>query len=366
MLAHRYTLDAARWAALPVSDLDLGDVRRDARAVTIAAALAAQPSASRPQLFPRGSELKAAYTFFSQPRSTPDALQATHREQVQAVLQTPGVYLLPEDTSEVAWPNRTDIRGLGPVGASQDRPIGFLLHAVLAVRWPTLNPSAPPGPQPALEIIGLAEQSYHMRQPRPAAEARSQHHARLARARASEIWSQMTARLGLAPDDPAVRWVRVCDRGADIDGLKTTLNSSSVVRRPGMAMWCARRATASSGMRMGGGLGSCSASLNGKPPVPSLVWRCARVRNTRRAPRSYGSAPSAFGDARRNGPGTARASGRPGPVRSCMSGRSTRPSAPRRESGFCSATATAARPPPRSTVSGTMRPAGCAQNFIKP
>ena len=347
MLAQSYTLDPARWAALHVGDLDLGDVRRDARAVTIASAMAAQPSASLPQLFPRWSELKAAYTFFGQPSSTPDELQATHRELVSDTLQAPGVYLLPEDTTEVGWPTRDGIRGLGPIGSSKERQIGFLLHSVLAVRWPRLNPLARPSARPAVEIVGVAEQSYHIRQPRPAGEARSDHHAILSRARESEIWSQMTTRLGDAPDDPAVRWVRVCDRGADIYGLKTTLNSSSVVRRLGMAMWCAPRATAWSCMTTGGGGAACSASPNAKRRAPSSHWSCARVRSKPRAPPSYGSAPSGCGYAPRNARATARVNYPPCPVRSCMSGRSMRPSAPRRSNGFCCAMATAPRPPPR-------------------
>lgn len=216
MLTQSYPLAPDAWARVHVGDLDLGDVRRDQRAVTIARAMAAQPSGSLPQLFPRWSELKAAYTFFAQPSSAPDELQATHRALVRDTLQTPGVYLLPEDTTEVAWPTRDGIRGLGPVGSSKDRQIGFLLHSVLALRWPTLNPLSPPSARPAVEIIGLAEQSYQVRQARPVGEARSDHRAILARARESEIWSQMTARLGAAPPDETVRWVRVGDRGADI------------------------------------------------------------------------------------------------------------------------------------------------------
>ena len=79
MLPDSYTLDPLAWAQQHVGDLDLGDVRRDERAVTIVSAMAAQPRASLPQLFPRWSELKAAYTFFSQPSNTPDELHASHR-----------------------------------------------------------------------------------------------------------------------------------------------------------------------------------------------------------------------------------------------------------------------------------------------
>src|SRR5207253_2146389 len=36
------------------------------------------------------------------------------------------------------------------------------------------------------------------------------------RARESQLWLRSTAALGRAPEDPAVEWRRVCDRGADI------------------------------------------------------------------------------------------------------------------------------------------------------
>jgi hypothetical protein len=47
----------------------------------------------------------------------------------------------------------------------------------------------------------------------PAGETR---HARLLRERESAIWETTTARLGTAPATATIRWIRVCDRGADI------------------------------------------------------------------------------------------------------------------------------------------------------
>lgn len=216
MLHDSYTLDPLAWAQQHVGELDLGDVRRDERAVTLTSAMAAQPSASLPQLFPCWSELKAAYTFFAQPSNTPDELQATHRELVQAALQPAGVYLLPEDTTELAWPQREGISGLGPVGSSQARAIGFLLHSVLALHWPHVDVTDPPLPRPSVQLVGLAGQPLHVRQARPVGESRRDHQASLSRSRESDLWSQMSRQLGPAPADPRVRWVRVADRGADI------------------------------------------------------------------------------------------------------------------------------------------------------
>jgi len=201
------------WAALHFGDLDLGDLRRDARAITIATALAANPGKSIPQLFDRWSETKAAYAFFAHPAVTPDEVQATHRELVLERLSEPGVYLLPEDTTELSWAGQAPRQGLGPVGGSKHSQQGFLLHTALAVRWPEEAQPTEHGHRPPVEVLGIADQQALVRQVRPANETRG---ARLARERESQVWEATTARLGTAPAAPHIRWVRVCDRGADI------------------------------------------------------------------------------------------------------------------------------------------------------
>lgn len=210
-------LAAGQWAEQQFGDLDLGDRRREQRVVTIAAAMAAQPGASLPQLFTRWTDLKAAYQLLAHPYSTPDELQVTHRELVHAALARPGTYLLPEDTSDLSWKNRAPIAGLGPIGPRREGARGFLLHSVLALRWPDAPLEGWSGSRrPPVELLGLAGQSYQLRVPRPKGEARSDWHASLRRPRESHIWSAMSAQLGPAPEDPGVRWVRVADRGADI------------------------------------------------------------------------------------------------------------------------------------------------------
>lgn len=87
---------------------------------------------------------------------------------------------------------------------------GFLLHSVLAVRW-----SDRKGPSRApLAIVGLADQQYYLRQPIPVDEKGNDSLVRKNRPRESQLWEQAGVRIGEAP--PSVRWVRVCDRGADI------------------------------------------------------------------------------------------------------------------------------------------------------
>jgi hypothetical protein len=206
-------LDPQAWAEEHFGELDLGHEKRNQRAVTIAAAFAAQPGKSIPQTFDVWYDVKATYEFFANPAVTPDELQATHRERTLAHLQQPGTYLLVEDTTEPSWSGKKKRPGLGPVGDRHSTRQGFQLHSTLALCWPERWEEEAAGKRPALEIIGLADQQLVVRTGKPVGESR---HARLLRQRESEIWETATTRLGTAPEAADVRWVRVCDRGADI------------------------------------------------------------------------------------------------------------------------------------------------------
>lgn len=178
--------------------------------------MAEQPGGSLPELFDRPYDIEAAYTLFDRPEATPDAIQAGHRRLVKAELRTPGRYLLIEDTSYLSFTHRRDaIDGLGPIGGSEPGQQGFLLHSVLAVRAD--RPAVPDGTgrRPPVTILGLVDQQFLIRQSRPAGEPRH-NAARRARERESQRWTDSGRRIGPAPDDRAIRWVRVADREADI------------------------------------------------------------------------------------------------------------------------------------------------------
>jgi hypothetical protein len=85
------------------------------------------------------------------------------------------------------------------------------------VRWPSEPDQAPPR-RPTVEVLGLADQQYHVRQPRPD-ELKS--HASLRRVLPadeleSSLWEKASRRIGTAPNREDVAWVKVGDRGADI------------------------------------------------------------------------------------------------------------------------------------------------------
>jgi len=205
------------WAVEHFGGAELSHVKRVDRAITIAEAMAASPGKSLPQMFAHSYDIKAAYQFFRHPEATPDNLQSGHRERVLCEMEKPGRYLLLEDTSEILCTQTGEIVELGPVGSSKNAQIGFHLHSVLAVRWPSEPNTAVPR-RSTVEILGLADQQYHVRQPRPTGVGpkTSARRVRPADSLESSLWEKTSRRIGPAPTNEAVNWIKVADRAADI------------------------------------------------------------------------------------------------------------------------------------------------------
>ena len=179
--------------------------------------MAANPDKSIPKMFIHGYDIKAAYKFFSHPEAMPDNVQLAHRELVLEQMRLPGRYLLLEDTSEMSWSGKLPILGLGPIGPGASGLQGFHLHSVLAVRWAceTKQTQCWPG-RPAVEMLGLPAQHYHVREKRPKGEPANNSKVIKHRARESQWWLKAGETVGPAPEDEPVEWTRICDRGADI------------------------------------------------------------------------------------------------------------------------------------------------------
>ena len=210
--------NAQQWAQTHFGGVGLGDVRRARRVVTLAAGWAREPGASIPRLSQgQAYASKAAYQLLGHAQATPKALQAPHRQVVIQQLQAPGTYLLVEDTTELSWPEAAERRaGLGPVGPGKATSQGVLLHSLVAAAWPATDPD-PAAKRPALPLLGLLDQQFHVRQPVPAAEKAHPHggsRSRQGRVRESALWAQSLRAVGCRP--AGTRWVVVADRGADI------------------------------------------------------------------------------------------------------------------------------------------------------
>jgi len=179
--------------------------------------MAVNPDRSIPKMFIHPYDIKAAYNFFSHPDATPDNLQLAHREVVLEQMHRAGRYLLLEDTSEMSWSGKKPIAGLGPVGPGASGLQGFHLHSVLAVRWACEAKVTDHWPRrPAVEVLGLPVQHYHVRELRPKGEPANNSKVIKRRARESQWWMKAGEAIGPAPEDEQIEWSRVCDRGADI------------------------------------------------------------------------------------------------------------------------------------------------------
>jgi hypothetical protein len=199
-----------QWGMHHFSRAPLGDVRRAKRAVVLANAFASNPGVSIPHLFKEPYQVQAAYDFLSRPEATPDNIQSTHRGRVREAMQTTNsTVLLIQDTTTFSWSGKDHIEGLGPVGHGKEGQQGFHCHSVLAVRVVTQTND---GSAPAVELLGLADQQYHVRTPSGARrETKSQRHSRW---RESMFWTQAVQRVGVAPSSS--RWIDVSDRESDI------------------------------------------------------------------------------------------------------------------------------------------------------
>jgi hypothetical protein len=208
----------ADWARSQFSGIRIGNCPRRKRLTSFATALAEQPGKMIPELFTRKYDIDATYDLLDQREVVPDAIQAAHRRLVMGELRTPGRYLLIEDTTFPSFSHRKQpVEGLGPIGDSEPGQQGFILHSVLAVRAGSSSVPDSSGRRPPVTILGLADQQYLVRTPRdPDKPKQAGSRQRQVRDRESDRWLDSSTRIGPAPSDSAVRWVRVADREADI------------------------------------------------------------------------------------------------------------------------------------------------------
>lgn len=211
------------WADTQFAAADLAHPARNRRVRFIAAAMATHPGRSIPGLFTRWYDVKAAYDMFDHPEATPDHIQAGHRRLVRDQLNQPGESLLIEDTTAVSYCGRQPIDGLGSVGHSSVGQKAFQLHSVIAVGWP--GPAIPDdrGHRPGVAILGLLDQQFDIRVPHPPGiDPRTGGpkvkvtYKSVKSPKDWSAWERATARIGAAPARDDIRWVRVCDREADI------------------------------------------------------------------------------------------------------------------------------------------------------
>jgi Transposase DNA-binding/Transposase Tn5 dimerisation domain len=186
-------LDVNRWAQQQFESCELGDVRRTARAIKVAAQFAADPSASTPDQTETWSDCKAVYRLFDEEDVTFTALAAPHWRQTVAAAR--GHCLLIGDTTIISFGAERGIDGLGII---EGRTYGYLLHSALMVD------------ADSEAIVGLAGQTIHYRRPVPGGETARQSKLR---ERETKVWGEVVRLAGPPPE--GVRFTHVFDRGGD-------------------------------------------------------------------------------------------------------------------------------------------------------
>ena len=198
---------AERWAQEQFGDTQLGDVRRSARAVELAAKLAQSPGGTLPDPISKWSELKAAYRFLDTPDVTFDRLQQPHRSSTLEACSARGEYILIEDTTQLDYTSHECTTGLGRIG--DDRGRGFHLHSTLAARIERWSQEH----EPLLNVQGLLGQRIWVREDETRT-GRVSKRQRLEGPRESDRWAEVFDSTGGPP--PGVQWTHVADRESDI------------------------------------------------------------------------------------------------------------------------------------------------------
>lgn len=180
-------------------DLDLGDVRRNRRFRTVAQAIADNPGASLPELFPKPGDYNACLRLFDSPHCSHRNILGAHAcAALDAIERHQGVVLLLHDATVLDFSGHTTLEDdLGPIGNGGGR--GWLAHQSIAV-----NPLD-------RTVFGLASQILHVREVAPKGESVAARRDRASRE--SLLWQRGLDEIGPTPEHAP--WIDVCDRGAD-------------------------------------------------------------------------------------------------------------------------------------------------------
>jgi hypothetical protein len=180
-------------------DCQFGDVRLTARVVKTADRLLEHPGGTLPEKLNRNADLIGFYRLANNPKVSHAKLIAAHCARTRRLMaDVDGVTLVIHDTTEIDL-SGLDVDDLGPIGHGGCS--GYLAHNSLAYDFQ------------AKEVLGLANQTLHVRRKVPKGEspkAKRDHPQR-----ESRLWTTGWKTLGPPPAAGGLR-VNVADRGADL------------------------------------------------------------------------------------------------------------------------------------------------------
>jgi len=120
------------WAEEEFGAADLGDKRLTNRLVSLVRDFYARPQASIPQACQSRTKTKAAYRFFEHPRMSMDKVLEQHYESTLARASKEEVVLAVQDTTTLNYTAHPATENLGPIGYRLDRGMGLILHDTMA------------------------------------------------------------------------------------------------------------------------------------------------------------------------------------------------------------------------------------------
>ena len=181
-------------------ELNLGDCRRNKRFEKVVQALADNPGASLPEVFPNRSDYNACLNLFNAKECSHENILGAHQESVLNRMEAhSGPVLLLHDATFFDFSGHTTLEDdLGPIGNGGGR--GWLAHQTLAV-----NPAN-------RMVFGLVSQVMHIRVPLPKGELVRARRKRIDRE--SRLWIKGLKEVG--PTPVGCNWIQLGDRGADI------------------------------------------------------------------------------------------------------------------------------------------------------
>ena len=118
------------WAGTEFETTDLGDERRNKRAIRLVERLSAQPMASVPQACGDWADTMAAYRFFGNGEVDWRAILGAHTDCAKTRMAGHEVVLCIQDTTELDF-NGQEASGLGPLSYEAQR--GMYAHPTYAV-----------------------------------------------------------------------------------------------------------------------------------------------------------------------------------------------------------------------------------------
>jgi hypothetical protein len=188
------------WARQEWAEVELGDKRRNERAIKVGKAMAKDPSGSIPKQMGGWGEIKAAYRLLNEEDVTHEKLSQKHWEKTKQKAGEEETVLFIQDSSEIDFTGHANTKGLGHIGNTKGKV--FLMHSCLAVVPKEENP----------EIIGVAGQKVWIRE--TIYKGKEKRSERDKRETEYDVWKQTVEKIGQVAKNQ--RWVSVGDRASDV------------------------------------------------------------------------------------------------------------------------------------------------------